>query len=289
MLRSGKYKVFIIGLGQIGGSLGYDLVTGSFATDVIGYDNVISVCNYARRNKAVNRTVRTVAKGIRQADIIFLSTPIRETGKILPSVCKIAGKGQIILDVTGVKTGVFKTLKTLDFPANYLSCHPVAGTERTGIEGARKGLFKAARFIIIPLRDKDVAAVRPVAFLAKSIGSWPIIMKPGEHDRLIALTSNLPHALALCLTKLANEQARLNPNIRHMIGGSFKSASRVAFSSSELILDMFLTNSENVSSAIERFLSELKSMQQFIKGRNEKKLIELIELAKATEGVGHNE
>ena len=84
MLRKNRLVVFIVGLGQIGASLGYDLMTSRSIAGVIGYDKNPAVCKIARRKRAISGTARSIAEGIASADIIILATPIRETIKLLP-------------------------------------------------------------------------------------------------------------------------------------------------------------------------------------------------------------
>ncbi len=280
MLKSGKHKIFIIGLGQIGGSLGFDLNSGGFASEIIGYDISSSVCTSARRKGAVNRIVRTIEKGISQSDIVILATPIRRTISLLPKVCRLAGGNKIIIDVAGTKTQIFNKLSKITRTLNYFSCHPMTGTEKAGFDGAQKGLFKNVEFVIIPYVKVKPENHKIVAGLVRSIGARPLSMSSSDHDINIALTSHLPYALAVSLCLLTEKLTQKNVHLMRLLGGSFKSSSRVALSSPELTRDMFLTNSKNISNALAIFIKHLKALERLILKSDVSKLDDAISRAK---------
>lgn len=150
MLRKKRQHIaFIVGLGQIGPSLGYDLMTSRMISGVIGYDKSPAVCNIARRKRVISDIAGSITEGIASSDIIILATPIREKIKLLPHVCKTVTSGKIVIDVSGTKSEVLRKLKTLNCRAPYFSCHPIAGSEGSGMVGARKGLFMKATFVLV--------------------------------------------------------------------------------------------------------------------------------------------
>jgi prephenate dehydrogenase len=275
-----QFRAYIIGLGQIGGSLGYDLVASPKFSQVIGYDISPRVRSYARRHKAVSRTVGTLDKGIKAADIIILAVPIRESIRLLPEVCMKAGDNKIIIDVTTTKNGIFRALNELNCRPDYFSCHPLCGTEKEGIASARPGLFRNSDFMIIPAESARAESRRTVLGLVKSIKARPIFSDIAGHDLNIALTINLPYAIAVSLSSLAGSLTESNPGVFRSMRGSFRGATRVARSSPILTLDMLLTNTANVDRIISAFMDELKNLKKLIKGKKEEELSELINRAK---------
>lgn len=288
MLKPGQHTIFIIGLGQIGGSLGFDLTRGGLADEIIGYDISNSVCQRARRKGAVNRTVRSLEKGVSQSDIIILATPIRRTISLLSKVCRLAGSKKIIIDVAGTKTEIFRKLRNIPRKLDYFSCHPMCGTEIAGFEGAQKDLFRDADFIIIPYGTVRAESLKAVKALFKSIGAKPLCMTSDEHDENIAITSHLPYALAISLSLLIEKRMKKDIHLSRLLGGSFRSATRVAMSSPELVEDMFLTNRKNISSALRGITNELRILERMISGEDAVGLKRLISRArKFTEKVHH--
>ncbi len=276
MLNKNKLTVFILGLGQIGGSLGYDLMANHNIAGVIGYDRYPSVCKFAQRKGAIGSIARSITDGLATSDLTILATPIRETIRLLPLICKAATIDKIIIDVAGTKSEIFKHLKVLDLCAHYISCHPIAGTEKSGAGSARKGLFKGARFAMIPLNYADDSSLRTVSRLIKSFGATPIMMEAKTHDHAIALTSNLPYILALSLAELARKRAEKSPALWDLAGGSFRSAIRVAMSSPDLTFDMITTNRSNIAESINLMIRQLRHMLKLIKEEDDLRLKRMI-------------
>jgi prephenate dehydrogenase len=288
MLDKGKLTVFIVGLGQIGASLGYDLMTNRIIARVIGYDKSPAVCNIARRKRAIGGTARSIAEGIASSDIIILATPIRETIKLLPLVCKTVTSGKIVIDVSGTKSEIFRKLKERNCRAPYFSCHPIAGSEVSGIVGARRGLFKKATFVVVSHDGYNKNSLSTVTNLIKSIGALPLTMDAKTHDRIIALTSNLPYVIALSLAELTASQSRKMPEVWNLAGGGLRSAVRVAMSSPELTFDMLSTNRANVASNIDLMIEQLKYMQRLILNGDDLPLKRLIARANKVAAKVHN-
>jgi prephenate dehydrogenase len=288
MLRKNRPIAFIVGLGQIGASLGYDLMASRSFAEVIGYDKKSAVCNIARRKRAISTPVRSMVEGIASADIIILATPIRATIKLLPIVCKRTRAGQVIIDVTGTKSEIFRKLKTLNCRAAYFSCHPIAGSEVAGIAGSRKGLFKKATFVVVPHNGFVRDSLRTVTNLIRSIGAVPLTIDAKTHDRIIALTSNLPYVVALGLAELTASQAKKMPGIWNLAGGSLRSAVRVAMSSPELTFDMLSTNRTNVASGIDLMIEQLKHIQGLILSGDDIMLKRIIGRANKVAAKVHN-
>lgn len=276
MLTKRKLTVFIVGLGQIGASLGYDLMANPNIAGVIGYDKQPSVGRFARRKGAIGTIARSVIDGITASDMTILATPIRETIKLLPLVCKAATGDKIIVDVAGTKLEILTGLHALDSGTRYISCHPIAGTEQSGVVSARKGLFKGARFIMVPLDSGDDSSLRAVSRLIKSIGAVPIMMEANTHDRLIALTSHLPYILALSLAGLAGERSKKSAEVWDLAGGSLRSAIRVARSSPHLTFDMIATNRTHIAESIDLMITRLRRLQGLIKETDDRRLKKII-------------
>lgn len=288
LAKKGKLIVFIIGLGQIGCSLGYDLMTNRMTAGVIGYDKSPATCKVARRKLAISVTARSIAEGIAVSDIIILATPIRETIRLLPLVCQTVTSSQILIDVTGTKSEVLRVLKTLKCRGAYFSCHPIAGSEVSGIVGARKWLFKKATFVVVPHGGSDRNSLITITNLIRSIGALPLTTDAKTHDRIIALTSNLPYVIALSLAELTASQSKRIPMVWSLAGGGLRSAVRVAMSSPELTFDMLSTNRTNVASSIDLMIEQLKYMQRLILNSDDLMLKKIIARAKKAAAKVHN-
>jgi prephenate dehydrogenase len=271
-------KVLIVGLGQIGGSIAIDLVERNLVAEVAGYDTVRSVIDQAFERNIITRKVESLKNEIGQADLIILAAPIRQIIKLVPLVIENLSESSAILDTAGTKNEVFAAVDRCKTIVNYFGGHPLAGNEHCGIDAAEGHKFEGKVFVVTPYADPpDDDWLNAIQKLLSGIGCKPVNMSAEEHDRIIALTSHLPYAVALTLMQLYTECDQTGDNLQHLIGGSFRSATRVAASSPELTLDMFLTNGGNIATMIDAMISQLLNLKTMIESGDITKLQTLIE------------
>lgn len=273
-------KVFIIGLGQIGGSIARALIKNSLVENVCGYDIDESVGKLAEKSGYINNLAESVTDGIGKADIIIIATPIRTTIKLIPEIIKQARSDQTILDVAGIQFGILEIVSRQNSQTNYISGHPIAGNEGTGLDASSIDKFNNSVFFISPEDSAQTEWVNLIIELIKALGAVPVTIDPQKHDRLISMTINLPYILAQSLINLAAKQEDSFEDIWQLAGGSFKGATRVALSSPELTLDMFLTNRDNILNIINECQIELTKFAELISSNDEDGLRKRIEQAK---------
>lgn len=279
MIRLKQLRVLIIGLGQIGGSLGLDLLNKKIVSEVIGFDIKSHTARMARKIGAISHISPNVTHSAGNTDLVILATPIRQTIKILPKILPKVNSHSCVLDMAGTKSEILKTVNSISPSVNYISCHPIAGTEGQGIESARHNLFEDSFFALTVKNKTSMEWVETAKLLIRKLGAEPFIIQAETHDRNIALTSHLPYLLAIALINLFRDTNHSNRNLTKLLGGSFKSATRVAQSSPELSLDMFLSNRKNVIESIDQFSSELLKIKHLVSSGNEQKLKKLITIA----------
>jgi prephenate dehydrogenase len=272
-------KVLIIGLGQIGGSLGLDLIRRKIVREVIGYDISSHTARMAKEIGAITKISPHLTHSVSHADLVILATPIRQTIKILPSILPAVKTTACVIDMAGTKSEILKTVNSLAPSVNYISCHPIAGNEGKGIESAQPNLFEDSFFAVTVKNKTSKEWVEAIKLLIKELGAKPFVIRAETHDKIISQTSHLPYLLSIALTNLIGHQNSSSKNIKNMLGGSYKSATRVAQSSPELSLDMFMSNRENVIKAIDRFSAELINIKRLINSGDEKELMEIIKVA----------
>lgn len=264
MKRLSEMTTLIVGLGQIGGSIGLDLVARRIVARVIGFDSHKVVMTTALQRKAIDCSVVTLRAGLVEADIVILATPIDATLRLLPSILELMPADSLCLDVASTKQAILQMVEKLKPHAGYVSTHPIAGTEGIGIDSAVSGLFKDKVLTITPAFSAKPAQVRLVKQLATALGGKPMLIGAKRHDRLLAHTSHLPYAIATALIQVAGETGESDKLLRRLAGGSFASATRVANSSPELTQNMLLSNRAEVSKAIARMESELSGLRKLL-------------------------
>jgi len=279
MKELSQLKVLIVGLGQMGGSLGLDLVKRRLVAEVVGFDLNETVVTQAKKMGAVDNAANSLGEKIKEVDLVILAVPIREIVKLIPFIAQHIRKNALIFDVGSTKVEILKKVSQLRREINYIGGHPLAGSEKPGLEAAELNKFAHTTFVLVPFPGTKPKWVERAKQLIRGLDAKPLIMTALEHDRLIALTSHLPYLFAVGLLHLAAEYENKCRKIWDLIGGSFKSATRVAASPPELTLDMFLTNQKNVMQVIDEMVAELSHWKQMIEKQNEGSLRILIEQA----------
>lgn len=247
----------IIGLGLIGGSLGLALRETKMFKSILGYDN-----NALHEQQALSLGLvdENVDLGeISQCDVIFIAVPLDFVASIINDF-KTLTPTQTIIDLGSTKHKI-STLIDSKIRKNYIGAHPMSGTEHSGPKAAKYDLFKNK---ILILTDIDKSGAFQVAFAKEifvNLGMQIVKMDSASHDKHIAYISHLPHVLSFALanTMLAQEKPE---NILALIGGGFRSMSRLSNSSPITWKDIFKHNQKHLLNAIidfEKHFSEAKS------------------------------
>lgn len=264
MKKLGEMTALIVGLGQIGGSIGLDLVGRRIVARVIGFDSHKAAMARAMERGAVDVTASNLRAGLTAADIVILATPIDVTLRLLPSVLEIIPAGSICVDVASTKVEILQVVERLKPKAGYVSLHPIAGTEGEGIESATAGLFEKKIITLTPATSAKSSQIRLVKQMIQSLGAEPLMIGAKRHDRLLAQTSHLPYAIATALVQVTAETGQSDKLLWRLAGGSLKSATRVAKSSPELTKNLLQSNRTEVTKAITRMESELAKLRKLI-------------------------
>ncbi len=269
--------ILIIGLGLIGGSLAIALKKEGFQGKIYGYD-----LNENRINKALE--LKAIDSGYRDykdvpwenVDLVILSTPVRTFESIAKEIKPFIKEYTIISDVGSVKGDLVLKLYEILKPHLFVGVHPIAGTEKEGIENAKPDLFKNTRLILTPIGN-DVEKIKKVENLWKDIGSKTEIMNPHLHDIVFASVSHLPHAIAFTLVDSLIELSKeTNIDLFKYPGAGFKDFTRIAASSPTVWKDIFLENKENVLYTIDIFIKSLEKLRESIKREDEENIMNIL-------------
>jgi prephenate dehydrogenase len=243
--------VGIVGLGLIGGSIG--LALREPGRKILGYDP-----NAASAKVAFDRgcfDMFAELDEVCKADVVFVAVPPKHVVEVLKAVSALKGPETIYTDCTSVKAEVVEWAVKVDEP-NFVIGHPMAGHERTGAAFASAWLFRGSKWILCPLKNTSLKALKKVDELIAAVGATSVQMDATAHDREIAVVSHLPHALAGVLVQLAD-----GPHPVDVTGGSWRDLTRVGGVDPGLWAQIFIANRAEVSKAIENAqekLSELK-------------------------------
>jgi arogenate dehydrogenase (NADP+) len=258
-------KIGIVGLGLIGGSLGLKLQ--SLNHTIYGIANNELNEKKAKEKKLAN-FVSCDLSLLKKCELIILALPIKDL--IIPSQRLAASMPQeaIVTDVGSVKEPIVNTWENLH--PLFIGSHPMAGTEKKGVDSGFEGLFKNAKWIITPTQNSDSNAVRTISKLIKSMDCEICKASPKEHDEAVSLISHLPIFLASTLIETAytkNNPALLDLT-QKLAATGFADTSRVGGGNEKLGLDLAMNNQINVLNAINNFKKRLNTMESLIKEKN---------------------
>jgi prephenate dehydrogenase len=265
--------VGIIGLGLIGGSLGLALKRARLQNlEVIGYDRDRDVETRALRAGAVDRLARSAEDLAAEAALVIIATPILSVEKTLKAIAPHLQKGAVVTDTASTKGTVVRWARDiLPEGVHFVGGHPMAGKESSGPEAAEAGLFEGRPYVIIPSVSASEGAVNAVVGLAEAVGARPTFLDPDEHDAYAAAVSHVPLVASIALFTLVRSSSAW-PELAGMAGPGFRDLTRLASGQPEMAHDIFLTNRQNVSHWIDRYIAELRRLQELIEGDDPEKL-----------------
>ncbi|MCR4662283.1 MAG: prephenate dehydrogenase/arogenate dehydrogenase family protein [Endomicrobiaceae bacterium] len=272
--------VAIIGVGLMGGSLGIALrhisKNGSRQYEVVGIGRNIKKLQLAKDKNAVDCYSTDIA-AVKCADIVFICSPVDMIVDFYEKVSKFVNKKAVICDIGSIKFNVDTKIKQLqqknkDYPS-FVGCHPMCGIEQNGIEYASLDIYNNAN-VVITANPKD-KNTKTIAKLWKDVGCKVLFMSAKEHDETVAFTSHLPHIIAFSFYKMFREKKVKNKNIENLVAGSFKSLTRVAKSSPQMWIPIFLNNKNNLKQLSNELCKQIKLFTDTFK--DEKKLKEILD------------
>lgn len=250
--------VAIIGVGLIGGSLGMALKTRRLAANVVGIGRRPERLQQAVQMGAIDHATTDLHTGLADADIVVLCTTVGNILETLPEILESVKPGAVVTDVGSAKTQIVARAQSAP---HFVGSHPMAGSERTGVEAATPLLFQEATWALTPTRDTDPRALQTILTLAQELGAATLVLSPETHDALVAVTSHVPHVLASALMRQAAAIRAQTPEIQRLAAGSFADMTRVAASSPALWRDVCLSNRDAVLSALDAYRTQLDTLQ----------------------------
>ena len=273
--------VTIVGVGLIGGSLGLAIKKNKLANRVIGVGHRRSSLQKALKRRAIDEGTVNLKSGVKQADLVILATPVGLIIKFLKEGSSCLKQGSLIIDVGSSKEEIVKAAeRNLPREISFIGCHPMAGSEKRGIEIARADLFKKAVCIVTPGKRADSGALRKVQVFWQRLGAEVEIISPAKHDRLIALFSHLPHLIASSLVLQLGEENRNKSLWLKLAGPGFKDTTRVAASSPLVWQDIYFSNRTNIIKNLRGLRKILKRLEGYLKKGREKDFLNCLDKAK---------
>ncbi|HEX7044397.1 MAG TPA: prephenate dehydrogenase/arogenate dehydrogenase family protein [Burkholderiales bacterium] len=253
-------RLAIIGVGLIGGSLARALRAQGCVGEIVGYGRTLAHLDEAVRLGVIDGAEPSAAAAVRDADMVVVAVPVGAMREVFEEIEPTLAPEAIVTDVGSVKVPVVADARAAlgeRFP-DFVPGHPVAGTERSGVAASFAELFEGRRVILTPEPETDATALERVRAVWAAVGAHVATMTAAEHDRVLAASSHLPHALAFALVDMI---VRMDEHraVFDCAGGGFRDFTRIAASDPTMWRDIFMANREALLALLQQYQDDLQA------------------------------
>jgi prephenate dehydrogenase len=275
-------RLAIVGVGLIGGSLARALRSAGAVGSVVGTGRRREPLETALRLGVIDAFDLDPGRAVAGADMVVVAVPLLAIGGALRAIAVHLAPGAVVTDVGSAKLSVIEAAQAAlgAQSRRFVPGHPIAGTERSGVEASYASLFQRRRVILTPTGETDEAAVREVEAMWLATGAEVERMDPRHHDEVLAATSHLPHLLAYALVDALARMDERREVFRFAAGG-FRDFSRIASSDPTMWHDVCLANREAILCALRLFRDDLDRLTRAIDERDGDYIRQVFSRAKA--------
>ena len=279
----------IIGVGMMGASVAQAARRAGVAQTFVGFDKDPKHCKQALHNGVVDKIYDSIAETVAHADMVMIASPMGTYQEIAESLQGALKPDCILTDLGSVKAKVYTRLLQSGHPPELIiPGHPIAGSEKSGPTHGITQLFQDRYVIITPKEHTDKTALQTVIDFWQLLGADVEIMTPEHHDRVLAITSHLPHLLSYAMVDTASnlEDHLKRGGAEHTLdtsevikysAGGFRDSTRLAGSDPIMWRDIFLENEASVLEMLERFIEDLTAIKKSIRYKDGEHLQSLFE------------
>lgn len=278
-------QLAIIGQGLIGSSITRAAVKHGVAQSVVVTDTSAKVRDRVRElGLGVAKVVDSNAEVVKDSDFIIACIPVGQFGALAEEIGNRIEPDAIFSDVGSVKGSIVRDVERfIPKNVNFVPAHPLAGTEYSGPDSGKESLFVNRWCILTPLGDHESAAVQKAVAFWQALGSQVQLMSVEHHDRVLALTSHVPHLIAFTIFQTALDQEKVtNSEVMKFSAGGFRDFTRIASSNPTMWRDIFLNNKDAVLEVLQQFEVDLHKLTKAIKDDDAETLFEILSESRTT-------
>ena len=270
-------KTTLIGIGLIGSSIARALKKNRLSKKICIFSRTPETMRKAKKLKLGNLYTSNLEESVNKSDLIIICTPLSTYKNILDKISNHIMPNTILTDVGSAKLNavkIFSKLKNVKF--NILPAHPIAGTEKSGPESGFSELFNKRWCVITPMGKNNKLSLNKLKKLWNILGSKVQIMDAKNHDKILAITSHMPHLISYAIVSSSlNVNAKEKSQIIKFSAGGFRDFTRIAASDPTMWKDIFLNNKKNLLEIVVEFEKSLNLIKQYIKKNKSDKLQEV--------------
>lgn len=267
-------KISVVGMGLLGASVSLSIKRDLPGCRVVGYSHRLETREKARQNGLATEIADTLRQAVENADIVILATPIMTFADYFAQMAPDLKPGAVVTDVGSTKSLPHRwAAEKLPKGVHYIGSHPIAGSEKRGLEYARDDLLTGAACILTKTAGTHAASVALLEQFWTRLGCFVQVMSPRRHDNIFGRVSHLPHITAAALVN-AN-----HPRDLEFAGRGFIDTTRVASGPANVWSDILMTNAPTCLEGIDALIAQLQVIRKAVESGDEKKLIRLLEQA----------
>lgn len=276
-------KVGILGVGLLGGSIGYILKNKNWTDKVTGIGRNENKLKSALKLKAIDFYTLKINESISDLDIIILAVPVKLMPKFVKEMIPYLKKGAIITDVGSTKEQISEKIESI-LPKDiyFIGGHPMAGSEKTGVEALDPLLFQNAIYILTKTKKTYLPAFKKVKAMVEALGAHCLEMNLANHDTAVATISHMPHIVSASIVNCAKNIEDSNPFVLGLAAGGFRDTTRIASGSPEMWRDICLTNDTKILNILKNLNGEINKFYNAIKSKDKDLIEGLFIKAKST-------
>lgn len=242
-----KTTIAMLGVGLIGGSIALSLRQDP-EVRIIGFDVREDYLDKAITNGVIHAGTTDMQTAVREADVIFLATPVEQIYSLIDQLAVLSLKaGAILTDVGSTKQGIVAyAMGRVPHNVTFIGGHPMAGSHKSGVEAANSRLLENAYYVLTPGAAASPDKVNRLQQLLQLTNAKIVVMDPAEHDRVVGAVSHFPHILAAVLVNQVAQYDQANDWHRRLAAGGFRDITRIASSNPRMWRDILLNNRESL-------------------------------------------
>lgn len=256
-------KIFIVGLGLIGGSFALAMRDRGLADEILGAERNGERAAEALRRGLADRIV-SFDEGVRTADLTVLATPVDTIPLLAVKALNRVGARQTVIDMGSTKAELCEVIALHAARGRFVAVHPMWGTEYSGPQAAQHGAFAGRNVVLCETERSEADAVALVEGLFRALEATPVYMEAEEHDLHAAYVSHISHVTSFALANTVLEKEREDRRIFDLAGGGFESTVRLAKSSADTWVPILLQNKYNVLDVLREHIHQLQLMRRMI-------------------------
>ena len=275
-------NISIIGCGLIGSSILRAVQKKNLAKEINVFDHSKEVTGFLKKENICSNVFSDIRECVKNSDLIIIATPLSSYKEIILSIKEHLKKNAILTDTGSVKKEVIKIIHNINLKdVFWIPSHPIAGTEESGPKAGYAEMFEDRWCIISPPENCIEEPIENLKEFWQSVGSKVKVMSAEEHDKILSLTSHLPHAIAYNIVRtVINVEDKLKQEVIQYSAGGLRDFTRIAASNPLMWKDIFLDNSENILKGIDDFAEKLQELKKAISDKNGDKLFQIFNSTK---------